>query len=176
MLPLERIKGRLTGVYYGWWVLAATFTLATFSSGIFGHSNGVFFGPIKQDLGLNNTQTSLLFSLTRAEGSITGPIFGRLVDRFGARPMILAGGLTASAGFIILHWIDSYWPFVLVLVGVVATGKSSGLGHTLLSAVNRWFIGRRSLAISLQMTGFSLGEPPWCPSLSWESTPSDGET
>ena len=147
----------MTGAYYGWWVLAATFTLAAFSAGIFGHSNGVFFGPIKKDLGLNNTQTSLLFSLTRAEGSITGPIFGRLVDRFGARPMILAGGLTASAGFIILHWIHSYWPFVLILVGIVATGKSSGLGHTLLSAVNRWFIGRRSLAISIQMTGFSLG-------------------
>ena len=84
------------GAYYGWWVLASTFLLGTLSGGIFAHSNGVFFGPIKQDLGLSSAQTSLMFSLARAEGSIAGPIVGRLVGRFGARPMIMAGDLSPA--------------------------------------------------------------------------------
>lgn len=153
-MPLVR-KAR--GVYYGWWVLSATFVLGVLSGGIFSHSNAIFFGPIKRDLGLNSAQTSLIFSLARAEGSFAGPIVGRLVDRFGSRPMIIAGGLVASSGFIMLHWVDSYLVFVLVFVGVVATGKSTGLGQVLLSAVNQWFIRRRSLAMSICITGFSSG-------------------
>ena len=151
------LRRRLGSVYYGWWTLAAGFVIAVFSAGIFSHSMGVFFGPIKNDLRLNNTQTSLIFSLIRAEGSVTGPVFGRMVDRFGARPMILIGGLAACSGFIILSWVHSYWLFALVFVAIVATGKSSGMGHTLLAAVNRWFVGKKALALSIQLTGFQLG-------------------
>lgn len=145
------------GAYYGWWVLAATFILGVLSGGIFSHSNAIFFGPIKRDLGLSSAQTSLIFSLARAEGSFAGPIVGKLIDRFGSRPLIIVGGLMASSGFIALRWVDNYLVFVLVFVGVVATGKSTGLGQVLLSAVNQWFIRRRSLAMSICITGFSSG-------------------
>tara|TARA_B100001013_G_C24622803_1_gene447950 strand:+ start:17631 stop:18854 length:1224 start_codon:yes stop_codon:yes gene_type:complete len=138
-------------------VLAAVFTLGLMSGGIFSFSNAIFFGPIKQDLLLTSAQTSLIFALARAEGSIAGPIVGRLVDKFGARSMIISGGLLASLGFMLLHWIDNYWVFVIIFVGVVSTGKSAGLGQTLLSAVNLWFIKRRALAMSICITGFSSG-------------------
>ena len=153
-VPLVR---RVRGAYYGWWVLASTFVLGTMSGGIFGNSSGIFFGPIQRDLGLNSAQTSLIFSLVRAEGSIAGPIVGRLVDRFGSRPMIIFGGLLASFGFIALHWVHSYILFIIIFVGVVGVGKSAGLGQVLISAVNRWFIRRRSLAMSICITGFSSG-------------------
>jgi MFS family permease len=153
-VPLVR---RVKGAYYGWRVLAATFVLGTLSGGIFSNSNAIFFGPIQRDLGLNSAQTSLIFSLVRAEGSIAGPVVGRLVDRFGSRPMIIFGGLLASSGFIALHWVHSYVLFMVIFAGVVGVGKSSGLGQVLISAVNRWFIRRRSLAMSICITGFSSG-------------------
>ena len=151
------ISPSLERVYYGWWVLAAVFTLGLLSGGIFSFSNAIFFGPIKDDLLLTSAQTSLIFALARAEGSIAGPIVGRLVDKFGARSMIIGGGILASLGFMLLHWIDNYWVFVIIFVGIVSTGKSAGLGQTLLSAVNRWFIRRRALAMSICITGFSSG-------------------
>ena len=144
-------------MYYGWWVLTAVFVLGVFSGGIFSFSNGIFFGPIKEDLMLTSAQTSLIFALARAEGSFAGPIVGRLVDRFGPRPVIIVGGIMGSLGFMVLHWVSSYWVFVFIFVGVVSTGKSAGLGQTLLSAVNRWFIRRRALAMSICITGFSSG-------------------
>ena len=131
--------------------------LGVLSGGIFSHSNAIFFGPIKRDLGLTSAQTSLIFSLVRAEGSFAGPIVGRFVDKFGSRPMIIAGGLLASAGFIALSFVHSYVLFVVVFVGVVGVGKSSGLGQVLISAVNRWFIRRRSMAMSICITGFASG-------------------
>ena len=148
---------KVRGAYFGWRVLAATFLLGTLSGGIFSNSNAIFFGPIQRDLGLNSAQTSLIFSLVRAEGSIAGPVVGRLVDLFGSRPMIVFGGLLASSGFIALHWVHNYVLFIVIFVGVVGVGKSSGLGQVLISAVNRWFIRRRSLAMSICITGFSSG-------------------
>ena len=144
-------------VYFGWWVLVSTFLLGVISGGIFSHSNGIFFGPIKEDLRLSSTQTSLIFSLARAEGSVAGPIVGPLVDRFGSQPMIIIGGIIAGLGFIALHWVHGYLSFVVIFIGLVSTGKSAGLGQVLLSAVNRWFIRRRSLAMSICITGFSSG-------------------
>ena len=99
----------------------------------------------------------MIFSLVRAEGSFAGPIVGRFVDKFGARPMIIFGGLLASAGFMALSWVHSYVLFVVIFVGMVGVGKSSGLGQVLISAVNRWFIRRRSLAMSICITGFASG-------------------
>ena len=157
MLNRTPLVRKAKTAYYGWWVLTATFILGVLSGGIFSHSNGIFFGPIKRDLGLNSAQTALIFSLARAEGSFAGPIVGWLVDKFGARPMIMAGGLLASVGFIALHWVHSYVLFVVIFVGVVGVGKSSGLGQVLISAVNRWFIRRRALAMSICITGFASG-------------------
>ena len=157
MLKPVALVRKAKGAYYGWWVLSATFILGVLSGGIFSHSNAIFFGPIRRDLGLSSAQTSLIFSLARAEGSFAGPIVGWLVDKFGSRPLIMAGGVLASFGFIALHWVHSYVLFVVIFVGVVGVGKSSGLGQVLISAVNRWFIRRRSLAMSICITGFASG-------------------
>ena len=95
MLKPVALVRKAKGAYYGWWVLSATFILGVLSGGIFSHSNAIFFGPIKRDLGLSSAQTSLIFSLARAEGSFAGPIVGWLVDKFGSRPLIMAGGVLA---------------------------------------------------------------------------------
>jgi MFS family permease len=128
MASVASLKTRFKGIYYGWWVLGSTFVLGVISGGVLSHSNGIFFGPIRQDLGLSSAQASLIFALSRAEGSVVGPVVGRFVDKFGARPMIIIGGLLATLGFIALHWVHSYWLFLLIFVGIVSTGKSTGLG------------------------------------------------
>ena len=157
MVSLAGLRARAGRVYYGWWILLSTFVLGALSGGIFWQSNSILFNPIKRDLGLNSTQTSVIFATSRAEGSIAGPIVGRLVDRFGPRPMILVGGFMAGLGYVILRWVDNYWVFMAVFVLIVSAGRSAGMGQTLLSAVNTWFVRRRSMAMAICSTGFSSG-------------------
>ena len=66
-------------------------------------------------------------------------------------------GAAHGVGFMALHWVHNSVLFVVVFVGVVGVGKSSGLGQVLIGAVNRWFIRRRSLAMSICITGFASG-------------------
>ena len=116
-----------------------------------------FFTPIRTELGLSYSQMSLVFSLARAEGSAGGPLIGWVVDRYGARPMILAGGLMAGIGIIFLSRANSYWELLVLFSGLISLGKSAGFGQTLMAAVNQWFIRRRSLAMSTLMTAFAGG-------------------
>jgi MFS family permease len=100
---------------------------------------------------------SLVFSLARAEGGAGGPLVGWLVDKFGARPLVFIGGLTAGIGLMLLSRADSYWQLVILFAGVVSLGKTASLGQTLMAVVNQWFIRRRALALSTLMTAFAAG-------------------
>ena len=102
-----------------------------------------FFEPIRNDLSISYAQMSLVFSLQRAEGSVAGPLVGWLVDNYGARPMILFGGLCAGIGLICVAYVQTYWQLIFLFVGLVSLGKSAGLGQTLMGLVNRWFIRKR---------------------------------
>ena len=144
-------------VFYGWWVVAASSFLGLFGNGAISQGFPRFFTPIQGELGLSATQMSLVFSLARAEGSVGGPLIGWAVDRIGARPMVLAGGLVTGIGTILLSQANSYWELLVLFSGMVSLGKSSGFGQTLMAAVNQWFIRRRSVAMSTLMTAFAGG-------------------
>ena len=144
-------------IFYGWWVVAAASVLGMFGNGSISQGFPRFFTPIRTELGLSTAQMSLVFSLARAEGSAGGPLVGWIVDRYGARPMILAGGLTAGIGTILLSRADSYWELLLLFSGLISMGKSAGFGQTLMAATNQWFIRRRAVAMSTLMTSFAGG-------------------
>jgi MFS transporter, OFA family, oxalate/formate antiporter len=95
--------------------------------------------------------------MARAEGGMGGPLVGWVVDKFGSRPVILFGGLTAGIGLMLLSRADSYWELVLLFAGVVSIGKTAGLGQTLMAAVNQWFIRRKALAMAILGTSFTAG-------------------
>lgn len=149
-----RKKGRL---FYGWWVVAAASVQGMFGNGVVSNGFSIYFQPIRQDLGISYTAMSLVFSLARAEGGIAGPLVGWLVDRFGARRMVFLGGLMAGLGLIAISRANAYWQLLVLFAGVVSVGKSSGLGQTLMAAVNQWFIRRKGLAMSILMTSFAGG-------------------
>jgi sugar phosphate permease len=150
----SRRQGRL---FYGWWVLAMASVQGLFGGGTAHSGFSVFFLPIQRDLNLNYASMSLVFSLARAEGGVGGFIIGWLVDKLGARPLILVGGLTTGIGMILLSQVHSYWQLLLLYVGVVSIGRSAGMGQTLMATVNQWFIQRKALAMSTLITSFAAG-------------------
>ncbi len=151
------MQRRRPRIFYGWWVVVVSSLLGMFGNGSISQGFPRFFVPIRTELGLTSAQMSLVFSLARAEGSAGGPLVGWAVDRYGARPMILAGGLMAGIGTILLSRADSYWELLVLFSGIISLGKSGGFGQTLMAAVNQWFIRRRSVAMSTLMTAFAGG-------------------
>lgn len=150
----QRRQGRF---FYGWYVVGVACLQGMFGNGAISTGFPRFFEPIRADLGISYAAMSLVFSLARAEGGLGAPLVGWLVDKFGSRPMILFGGLTAGIGLMLLSFATEYWQLVLLFVGVVSVGKTAGLGQTLMATVNQWFIRRKAVALSTLMTAFAGG-------------------
>ena len=128
-----------------------------FGNGVVSSGFSIFFQSIRQYLSVIYTAMSLVFSMSRAEGGLGGPLVGWIVDRYGARRMILVGGIVAGAGLILVSRATEYWQFIVLFVGVVSVGKTAGLGQTLMAVVNQWFVRRKGVALSTLMTSFAGG-------------------
>ena len=115
---------------------------------------------------MNNFQASLVFSISRAEGGLEGPIAGWLIDRFGPRKLMLGSILLSSLGFFAFSQVNSFLSFVVVYLGLIPLGSSVAFQHALFSSLNMWFIRHRALAMSINAAFASLGGVILAPPLS----------
>jgi MFS family permease len=157
---------KLTGLFYGWRMVAAACALRVLGAGLHSFGFTVFFLPLSQDLNLNRTSTSLAFSLARAEGAIEGPIVGHLLDRYGPRPIMLAAVLLMGVGYLLFSQVNSYASFLFVYLGVISLAHAGGFMHAPMVLINTWFIRHRARAITVSSAAFGLGGVMVAPVLS----------
>lgn len=148
---------KLSGLYYGWRMVAACCALRVVGAGLHSFGFTVFFLPLSQDLNLNRTSTSLAFSLARAEGAIEGPIVGHLLDRYGPKPIMLAAVLLMGVGYLLLSQVNNYATFLIVYLGVISLAHAGGFMHGPMVLINTWFIRYRARAITISSAAFGLG-------------------
>ena len=148
---------KLTGLFYGWRMVAAASALRVLGAGLHSFGFTVFFLPLSQDLNLNRTSTSLAFSLARAEGAVEGPIVGHLLDRYGPKPIMVAAVVLMGAGYLLLSQVHSYATFLIVYLGVISLAHAGGFMHAPMVLINTWFIRHRARAITISSAAFGLG-------------------
>jgi sugar phosphate permease len=154
---IGKISTHFRGLFYGWWMVAVGCGMRMLGGGFHLYGFTIFFLPITQELGLTRAATSLVFSLARAEGAIEGPLAGYLIDRFGPRPMMLAGVILSGLGYMLLAGIESYYGFLVVYLGVISLSFSAGFMHSPMVLANTWFIRRRALAMTLISSAIGIG-------------------
>ncbi len=146
-----------SNLYAGWVMVGLVSALRVIGGGLHGFGFTVFFLPVSQDLGLNRAQTSLAFSLARAEGAIEAPVIGYLVDRFGPRPLMVTAALLAGVGYIALSWVNNYTAFLVVYLGLISLAYSAGFIQTPMVIANNWFIRKRARAMTVVGSAVTIG-------------------
>lgn len=141
-----------------WWVVFASVLGLLVGQGpinIFAFA--VFLKPVSEGLGIGRgTLSSGVFvgSLVAAVGS---PIVGRLIDRWGIRPVLLPAIVAyalATAAMALLS------PAAAVLYGLFALAGLTGaaqLPTPYAKAIAEWFDHQRGLALGIAMAGTGLG-------------------
>uniref|UniRef100_A0A2K5IKE8 Major facilitator superfamily (MFS) profile domain-containing protein n=1 Tax=Colobus angolensis palliatus TaxID=336983 RepID=A0A2K5IKE8_COLAP len=109
---------------WGWVVLGACFVVTGFAYG-FPKAVSVFFRALMRDFGAGYSDTAWVSSIMLAMLYGTGPVSSILVTRFGCRPVMLAGGLLASAGMILASFATRLLELYLT------AGVLTGLGLAL---------------------------------------------
>ncbi len=137
-------------------IVAASFLMVFFAAGA-QYVFGVMFKPIIREFGWSRGAVSSIFLLNMVVFAIALTVVGRLYDRFGPKWIIIVSTLFLSAGFVLTSFAHSMGQ-LFFSYGLVAAMGLAGTGVPLVSTlVSKWFDTGRGLAISLAISGSSIG-------------------
>ena len=144
-------------IFYGWYVLAASFFLLFFQAGA-RLSFGIMFKPMMAELGWNRASISSVFFLNMVLFALTMSVAGKIYDRYGPRWVIFISTVLMAAGYICTAWVRTLWQFH-IFYGVLTAVGTGGASLPLVAALmSKWFEKRRGLTISLALSGACFGQ------------------
>ena len=88
------------GGWYGWLVVAASFTCVCVLDGV-GYSYGMFLQPLIEEFDEGRGLLSVAGSLQVGVYGLSSPLVSRLVERWGERRVCMLGALISSLGLLL---------------------------------------------------------------------------
>lgn len=103
--------------------------------------------PMIKDFGWTRTDYAFASTFMFVLGSITALVFGRVADRVGVRPILLAGAIFGGATMILLSFQDAHLWRLYGTYALLGTFGSSGVGYT--KVIGSLFTRHRGKALAL---------------------------
>lgn len=144
-------------IFYGWWIVAAAFLNLFLTTGIVYYGFPVFYVPLTQSLGFSRQQAmSGIFYGFILMAPLFGLLAGVLIDRAGARAVILCGIGFAGLSLVLMGMISSLGAYYLLcLTEVVGYVLAGPIPNQVLIA--NWFRKVRGRAMGYAYLGLGLG-------------------
>ncbi|HKS95295.1 MAG TPA: MFS transporter [Terriglobia bacterium] len=144
-------------VFYGWWIVVAAFLNLFFSVGIIYYGFPVFYPSLVQSLGFTRAQLIQGFFIGFAVAAVLlGVLAGVVIDRWGARPVILAGIWLVGVPLILMGRMTRLWHYYVLCIAEVAGYVLTGpIPNQVL--ISNWFRARRGRAMGYSYLGLGVG-------------------
>lgn len=142
-------------IFYGWWISLVGLALTTTAFGVL-YSFGVFFTTWLSEWSPSRAALSAVFSLCFLAYGLASVVMGLLSDRWGLRRTLALGGLIMGSGLLLTARLDSVGPLYITWGLMVGIGVGTSYSPAA-SAVSRWFIRHKGLAVGLVVAGLGLG-------------------
>jgi len=138
-----------------WLIMLAPFLVATVSMGSYQYTHGLFVDPLGQAFGWSRTEVSASLSFA-AVGIITAPFLGRLLDKYGAKPVMLCSVALMGSSFVLRPFMTELWHlYAISFLQFMAIN-----GTVMLPAgrlVGIWFKKNRGQVLGITMMGNNFG-------------------
>lgn len=141
----------------GWLIVAVSLVGISAGPAAFGIASlGLFIGTFEQQFGWGRAEMSAAASLMMLCSAVSMPLVGRLVDRFGARRVLIPSLVILAACMLALTQVTQLWHFmgIYIAMGTVAAGSNSVAYMRVLAT---WFDRSRGLAIGIAGSGTGFG-------------------
>jgi len=148
---------RSTRIFYGWWIVVAAFLNLFFAVGIIFYGFPVFYPAFVESLGFLRAQVTQGFLLGfLVAGLPFGLLAGAVIDRIGARGVILSGAGLVGISLLLMGSMTRLWHYelfcIMEVLGYVLAGP---IANQVLVA--HWFHMRRGRAMGYAYLGLGLG-------------------
>ncbi|RIK39461.1 MAG: hypothetical protein DCC58_15240, partial [Chloroflexi bacterium] len=150
-------RPKVLGIYQGWAVvLVVMVALAVANGGRF--MFGVVLKPVSEEFGWGRAELALGVTISVIAMSCLQPLVGVLVDKYGSRPVLIAGVALVGLTMIPMTLVTELWQVYVFygLFAAIAFAATSPVNTTAL--VNGWFEKRRGLALSMATSGSAYGQ------------------
>jgi len=130
-------------------------------------SGGQFFAPLSQEFGWGLATLSSAAALNMMVWGIFQPIMGRLIDRVGPKPVIVASAALMGLAFLGGATLSTVWEFYLYY-GILAAIGFAGCGSMANSVlVSRWYVRGRVKMLARSAMGMNIGQLLILPLTGW---------
>lgn len=120
------------------------------------YSFGAFFQSMSDEFGTTRGATAVVFGATTFTFFWLSLITGRVVDRYGPRPLLLLAAASLASGLWATSAVNS------LSVGYLTYGAGVGIAAAcgyvpMVAVVGGWFAQRRAMAVGLSVAGIGVG-------------------
>jgi MFS family permease len=146
-----------TKVFYGWWIVVAAFLNLFFIVGIVFYAFPVFNPSFVNSLGFARAEVTqgFLYGFLIV-GLPLGVLAGVIIDRIGARWVILTGAICTGLSLLLMGLMTKLWHYeLLCIMEVVGYVLGGPIANQVLVA--RWFREKRGRAMGYAYLGLGAG-------------------
>jgi len=145
-----------TRIFYGWYIVAAGFTILFSLHGVIINTFGVFLKPVSESMGWGRVAMPVALGIGALAMAAGSPFVGKLLDTVGARKTMVAGCLLCGIGIGLVGGAQTTWQ-IYALFTIVGLGLAAATSVPVSLLVANWFVRRRGLAMGAAFMGTSLG-------------------
>jgi MFS family permease len=137
-------------------VLVATFVTLGLAYG-FWYSYAVFLVAFLREFGWSRSVVAGAFSLLVMVHGLSGPLLGWLVERFGPRAVIAAGGGVLAGALLVGAHVSAVWHLYVAFGVLAALGVSAAGWVPSVVLIRGWFPSSVGTAIGVASAGIGVG-------------------
>ena len=147
-------------------VVAGCFLSLMTTSGLAFYGIAVYLNAFSKERSWSLSSISFATTVFFVVGGFIGLLVARLISRFDARSIMVGGAVLGAGALALLGQAQS--PLTMYLIYVMFAFGFAGAGLVpVTTIVTRWFVQRRSVAISIASTGLSVGGMVLTPLAKW---------
>jgi MFS family permease len=154
--PIDQLEIVPVRAFYGWLLMGGLFIMYVFTNGVILNTLPIFYPEFLGEFGWSPAQVTQPAQLLFLVVAIASPFIGALLDRYGARRLMIGGSLLIVGGFLLFTRMSSLRDMLLVYLffslGITAAGIIPSM-----YVVTHWFRRLRGIAVGVLLIGSSLG-------------------
>jgi len=165
------IRGKHDGTmsnkrFHGWWIVFCCFTIAVYGWGFGFYGFALYLVSLQKARGWTPATISSAITFYYVCGAFLVMQVGDVIQKRGARPVVLIGSGLMGLGVLGLTVLHELWQLYLTVLVMIPGWAAMG-GGAINTIIAQWFTRRRGLAASLALNGATCAGLIFAPAFAW---------